>query len=264
MPFLWLVSILCMLVTALPVARAAESDPVTSTRATATLVTDDETYSPGRVLHVGLRLQLAPGWHTYWLNPGDAGDAPTLEVNAQGGATGQASTIEWPTPRVLHDGPLTSYAYTGGVLLPVTLTPVAGEGDGPLTLVLLHGIGHAGGRQVQCGVPVCGLGRLPARSAQKRLQQPRLLGQRGGGGQVQRTALGAQAAVVGGVRRIATHARDARTIAFDEDAAAYAAIGAGGSGFLHGGPGVDEGRAGHGGGRRHGPLAGSAWLAWLA
>ncbi|AZV38704.1 cytochrome C biogenesis protein [Komagataeibacter xylinus] len=133
-PFLWLVSILCMLVTALPVARAAQSDPVTSTRATATLVTDDDTYSPGRALHVGLRLQLAPGWHTYWLNPGDAGDAPTLVVNAQGGATGQASTIEWPTPRVLHDGPLTSYAYTGDVLLPVTLTPVAGENDGPLTL----------------------------------------------------------------------------------------------------------------------------------
>lgn len=134
MPFLWLVSILCMLVTALPAARAAQSDPVTSTRATATLVTDDDTYSPGRPLHVGLRLQLAPGWHTYWLNPGDAGDAPTLVVNAQGGAAGQASTIEWPTPRVLHDGPLTSYAYTGDVLLPVTLTPVAGEGDGPLTL----------------------------------------------------------------------------------------------------------------------------------
>ncbi|WP_276592089.1 protein-disulfide reductase DsbD domain-containing protein, partial [Komagataeibacter melomenusus] len=134
MPFLWLVSILCMLVANLPTAHAAQSDPVTSTRATATLVTDDDTYSPGRPLHVGLRLQLAPGWHTYWLNPGDAGDAPTLVVNAQGGATGQASTIEWPTPRVLHDGPLTSYAYTGDVLLPVTLTPVAGEGDGPLTL----------------------------------------------------------------------------------------------------------------------------------
>ncbi|MHC0613832.1 protein-disulfide reductase DsbD family protein [Komagataeibacter oboediens] len=133
-PFLWLMSILCMLVTVLHPARAAQSDSVVSPRATATLVTDDDTYMPGRPLHVGLRLQLAPGWHTYWLNPGDAGDAPTLDVRATGGATGQGSTIEWPTPRVLHDGPLTSYAYTGDVLLPVTLSPVAGKGDGPVTL----------------------------------------------------------------------------------------------------------------------------------
>lgn len=133
-PFLWLMSILCMLVTVLPPARAAQSDAVISPRATVTLVTDDDAYMPGRPMHVGLRLRLAPGWHTYWLNPGDAGDAPTLAVTAEGGATGQAGTIEWPTPRVLHDGPLTSYAYTGDVLLPVTLIPVAGAGDGPVTL----------------------------------------------------------------------------------------------------------------------------------
>ena len=127
--------------------------------------------------------------------------------------------------------------------------------------VLLHDGGQPAGGQVQCGIPAHILGRRAARGTQRGLQQPRLPCQGGRGRQVQGAALGAQAAVVGGVRRIATHARDARTIAFDEDAAAYAAIGAGGSGFLHGGPGVDEGRAGHGGGRRHGPLAGSAWLA---
>ncbi|MCE2575329.1 protein-disulfide reductase DsbD [Komagataeibacter sp. FNDCR2] len=133
-PFLRLVSILCLLVAAMPAARAAQSDPVTTTRATATLVTEDDTFMPGRALHVGLRLHLAPGWHTYWLNPGDAGAAPTVAVNAQGGGSGQASTIEWPTPRVLHDGPLTSYAYTGDVLLPVTLVPVAGPQPGAMDL----------------------------------------------------------------------------------------------------------------------------------
>ncbi|MCE2564869.1 protein-disulfide reductase DsbD [Komagataeibacter sp. FNDCF1] len=134
MPFMWLVSILCMVLLAAPAAHAAQSEAVTSTRADVTLVTDDDTYMPGRALHVGLQMHLAPGWHTYWLNPGDAGEATTLAVTAHGGAGGQASAIEWPTPRVLHDGPLTSYAYTGDVLLPVTLVPVQAEGDGPLTL----------------------------------------------------------------------------------------------------------------------------------
>ena len=135
MPLLWLVSILCTLLAVVPVAHAAQSAPVTTTRSTVTLVTDDDSYMPGRVLHVGLMLHLAPGWHTYWINPGDAGDAPTVSIIARGGASGQASTIEWPTPRVLHDGPLTSYAYTGDVLLPVTLSPAPVEGnDGALTL----------------------------------------------------------------------------------------------------------------------------------
>ncbi|KAB8125333.1 cytochrome C biogenesis protein [Komagataeibacter medellinensis] len=133
-PYQWLVSILCMVLLVAPAARAAQSAAVTSPRATVTLVTDDDTYQPGRALHVGLQMHLAPGWHTYWLNPGDAGEATTLAVTAHGGAGGQASIIEWPVPRVLHDGPLTSYAYTGDVLLPVTLMPMQAEGDGPLTL----------------------------------------------------------------------------------------------------------------------------------
>ncbi|KDU97092.1 cytochrome C biogenesis protein [Komagataeibacter rhaeticus] len=133
-PFRWLVSILCMVLLAAPAARAAQSAAVSSERARVTLVTDDDAYMPGRALHVGLQMHLAPGWHTYWLNPGDAGEATTLTVTARGGADGQASAIEWPVPRVLHDGPLTSYAYTGDVLLPVTLVPVAGQGDGPVTL----------------------------------------------------------------------------------------------------------------------------------
>ena len=108
---------------------------------------------------------------------------------------------------------------------------VDGHGIRP---VLLHGIGHAGGRQVQRGVPVCGLGRLPAPSAQQRLQQPGLPGQRGGGGQVQRAALGAQAAVVGGVQGIAAHAGDLRPFGLDDHTAADAAVGAGGTGFGHG------------------------------
>jgi thiol:disulfide interchange protein/DsbC/DsbD-like thiol-disulfide interchange protein len=114
-------------------AGAAESAALTTARDSATLVTDTDHYRPGTPLHVGLRLRLQPGWHTYWLNPGDAGEAPTLAVQAGGGAAGVSGAIAWPVPRRLSDGPLMSYAYTGDVLLPAELRPT-GAGDAPMVL----------------------------------------------------------------------------------------------------------------------------------
>ncbi len=112
-------------------ALAAESDAVSTPHSQATLVTDAESWAPGRKFGVGLRLRLAPGWHTYWSNPGDAGEAPSVSVAASGGATGQAGGIVWPTPQRLPEGPLMSYAYTGDVLLPMVLVPVrAAPGQG--------------------------------------------------------------------------------------------------------------------------------------
>ena len=70
-----------------------------------------------------LRLRLAPGWHTYWQNPGDAGVPPELELDLPSGAT--AGPIAWPVPQRVAEGSLMTYAYTGEVLLPVTVTPSA-------------------------------------------------------------------------------------------------------------------------------------------
>ncbi|WP_336947458.1 thioredoxin family protein [Asaia sp. HN010] len=113
-------------------AFAASSDPVVSSHDTATLVTDRDSVAAGATLHVGLRLQLKPGWHTYWLNAGDAGEPPTLKVTASGGMTGQSETIDFPTPVRISEGGLMSYAYTGDVLLPQALK-LEGQG-GPVTL----------------------------------------------------------------------------------------------------------------------------------
>lgn len=105
-------------------ARAAESAPVSSTRATVSLISDADRVAPGTPFHVGLLLKLAPGWHTYWHNPGDAGAAPVLHLTLPPGAT--TGPIEWPAPRRVREGPLTTYAYTGTVLLAITVTPPAG------------------------------------------------------------------------------------------------------------------------------------------
>jgi len=104
-------------------AVALESAPVISPRATVTLVSDTDAVAPGTPFRVGLRIRLAPGWHTYWKNPGDAGATPTLDLTLPPGAT--AGPIAWPTPRRIAEGPVMSYAYTGEVLLPAVVTPVA-------------------------------------------------------------------------------------------------------------------------------------------
>jgi thiol:disulfide interchange protein len=108
-------------------ARALESAAVHSARATATLVTDADAAPAGGSFRAALRLRLAPGWHTYWHNPGDAGAAPEFELTLPDGA--KAGPIAWPTPRRMSEGGLITYAYTDELLLPVTVT--LGAADGP-------------------------------------------------------------------------------------------------------------------------------------
>ncbi len=105
-------------------ARAAETPAVTTSHASASLITDVDAVAPGQIFHLGLRLRLAPGWHTYWQNPGDAGLPPSLEVTAPPGT--QVGAITWPAPERLPEEPLVAYGYTGEVVLPLTITPPAG------------------------------------------------------------------------------------------------------------------------------------------
>ena len=57
-------------------------------------------------------------------NPGDAGSPP--EVTPRAGRR-QAGDIAWPAPGREAQGPVTSYVYSGDVLLPVRITPPSGE-----------------------------------------------------------------------------------------------------------------------------------------
>ena len=117
--------LLCLLLAAGPVA-AMQSVPASSSRDTVTLVSDTDAVAPGKPFRVGLYFRLAPGWHTYWHNPGDAGVAPSFDLTLPAGAV--SGPIAWPTPRRIAEGPVMTYAYTGDVLLPVTITPPATSG----------------------------------------------------------------------------------------------------------------------------------------
>jgi thiol:disulfide interchange protein DsbD len=121
---------LLLVLFALP-AAALESAPVTSKRATATLVSDTDAVTPGQPFRVALRLRLAEGWHTYWKNPGDAGVPPDLTLDLPQGVT--AGPIDWPAPRRIAEGSVMTYSYTGDLLLPVTVTPTAAAAPVNLT-----------------------------------------------------------------------------------------------------------------------------------
>ena len=80
--------------------------------------------APGQPLQLGLRIDHAPQWHTYWKNPGDSGLATTLQWTLPPGF--QAGEISWPTPHPLPVGPLMNFGYEGTLLLPVAVTVPAG------------------------------------------------------------------------------------------------------------------------------------------
>ena len=73
----------------------------------------------GQPLWLGLQLQHAPEWHTYWKNPGDSGLPTQLEWQLPTGW--QAGEIQWPLPHKLKAGTLTNYGYDGTALLVVPI-----------------------------------------------------------------------------------------------------------------------------------------------
>ncbi|MBW8734674.1 MAG: cytochrome C biogenesis protein, partial [Asticcacaulis sp.] len=61
----------------------------------------------------------APGWHTYWINPGDTGLAPKVTWDLPDGFS--AGDIQFPTPKLLPTLGLMSYGYEGRTVLLVKL-----------------------------------------------------------------------------------------------------------------------------------------------
>lgn len=93
-------------------AGQSVSAPVVTPHVRAQLVALDRA-DDGRVA-LGLRLTLKPGWHTYWRNPGDSGEPPTLKLSAPDGASARLDA--WPSPEVIDIGGIVSYGHHGDVL----------------------------------------------------------------------------------------------------------------------------------------------------
>jgi DsbC/DsbD-like thiol-disulfide interchange protein len=80
----------------------------------ASLVSEVASIVPGGRWLMALRLVSDPEWHTYWTNPGDAGNPPSLEWKLPRGF--RAGPILWPTPDRIAEPPLAVYGYPGEAL----------------------------------------------------------------------------------------------------------------------------------------------------
>src|SRR3954470_12069322 len=79
------------------------------------LLSDQSAVTPGSQVWVGIHFQLEPGWHIYWMNPGDAGQPPSVQWALPAGWS--AGAIEWPAPERLTNAAGVDYGYNGEATL---------------------------------------------------------------------------------------------------------------------------------------------------
>jgi len=72
------------------------------------------------VIRGALQIDLKPGWKTYWLDPGDAGVPPSLDVSASRNVT--SADMSFPAPRRFDDGFSRWAGYGEPVSFPVAFT----------------------------------------------------------------------------------------------------------------------------------------------
>jgi thiol:disulfide interchange protein/DsbC/DsbD-like thiol-disulfide interchange protein len=108
----------CLL--ASPAARSLPGNVVTTDNVKARLVSETGAIGPGQSIWVALELNIRDGWHTYWRNPGDSGQATTLAWTLPAGFT--AGDIVWTTPHRFDLPPLVNYGYAGHAVHLVKIT----------------------------------------------------------------------------------------------------------------------------------------------
>ncbi|HEY5705385.1 MAG TPA: thioredoxin family protein [Terrimicrobiaceae bacterium] len=103
------------------------------TLVTASLVADTTGVVPGKPFEVGVLLEMAPRWHTYWEYPGDAGLPTSITWTLPEGFAG--GPIQWPlADRVIEPGEIEVYAYKDKVLLITAIAPPSEIAEKAVTL----------------------------------------------------------------------------------------------------------------------------------
>lgn len=107
------------------------SSVVETANVRAELIAEAATIPADGTLWVSLRLNLRPGWHTYWRNPGDSGEPTRIVWHVPAGV--EASEILWLPPKRIPYGPLVNFGYEGRADHLVRLTvPQSWPSDAPL------------------------------------------------------------------------------------------------------------------------------------
>jgi len=159
----------------------ARATPIAGEHIEVELVSENTALVPGQTAFLGLRLQHEPGWHTYWINPGDSGLPTRLSWTLPQGFS--AGEIAWPAPTRFKVDDLYNFGYTGEVVLPLALAVPANATPGSSATLAVeakwlvcHEVCVPGKAQLKLDVPVAT--KAPADSryrpafAQARLTTP--------------------------------------------------------------------------------------------
>jgi thiol:disulfide interchange protein/DsbC/DsbD-like thiol-disulfide interchange protein len=111
------------LLLAAPAAFALSGSAVATDNVKSRLVSEVKSIAPGEVFWVALQLDIRDGWHTYWRNPGDSGQATKLLWQLPPGFT--AGDIVWTTPHRFDIAPLVNYGYAKQAVHLVQITAPA-------------------------------------------------------------------------------------------------------------------------------------------
>jgi thiol:disulfide interchange protein DsbD len=123
----WFPALFALLVAAIsPAAAQVGAGP----RVHASLIAESGEVAPGATVTVALQEIIAPGWHTYWSNPGEAGLPTEIAWSLPPGW--KAGAIAWPYPKRLPVGPLMQYGYDGTVWLLTAITVPADAKPGDI------------------------------------------------------------------------------------------------------------------------------------
>lgn len=100
--------------------------PVQAGKARVEWIAPFASYQPGQPISTGFKMVLDEGWHTYWINPGEAGMPLGVDFSLPDGW--KADEPMHPIPIRFKTGELADFGYEGTVIFPIILHPPA---DGP-------------------------------------------------------------------------------------------------------------------------------------
>lgn len=101
-------------------ADAAESPWSSTAEMQAKILSGHSTIPADGKLGAALQTRLAPGWHSYWRNPGESGLPPRL-VLKEDARNIEAITMHFPAPKRYDEMGLTTFGYEGEVTYPLDI-----------------------------------------------------------------------------------------------------------------------------------------------
>ena len=100
-------------------AFAVDAKAVKTDHAEISIIGETNILSEPGTINLGYKFVFTPGWHTYWINPGDSGGPPVIQSKQIKGW--QIYQNLWPGPQTIEYPPLMTYGYENEVVFPFNL-----------------------------------------------------------------------------------------------------------------------------------------------